>query len=259
MLVVILIIGILTALLLPMVRKAKASAAAAKCMNNLRQLGACYMMYADANQDFAPEGIGGGGDGFDMERLPAVRSAGDFIARPSSHNVYNSGYPSAAGGPFVSTGLIQGKMLKIFNCPSEIHGSSFEFNTSANPAPGTPGATSRTSYAVRPMNIFWGPLTPDTFTVTDAPTLVRQKNFALMAELPQFMPYNHGTDADPILHALYGDGSVRAVHANSFREEMNRYRSVPPRVGFGATKYSADACYQEDPNARTIWWVIDHN
>jgi hypothetical protein len=90
------------------------------------------------------------------------------------------------------------------------------------------------------------------------PTLVRQKNFALMAELPQLQPYNHGS-AEPFFHALYGDGAVRVVYARSFREEMERYLSVGENKIPGYSKPSADAVYQEDPNARSIWWVIDHN
>jgi prepilin-type N-terminal cleavage/methylation domain-containing protein/prepilin-type processing-associated H-X9-DG protein len=54
LLVVIAIIAILAALLLPALAKAKASALSASCLNNLKQLQAGYLMYADDNHDLQP-------------------------------------------------------------------------------------------------------------------------------------------------------------------------------------------------------------
>ena len=51
LLVVIAIIGILAALLLPALNRAKLKATQAPCINNQRQLSLAYVMYADDNGD----------------------------------------------------------------------------------------------------------------------------------------------------------------------------------------------------------------
>lgn len=54
LLVVIAIIGILAAMLLPTLGKAKAQATKISCVNNLRQLGLAARMYLDENQEYYP-------------------------------------------------------------------------------------------------------------------------------------------------------------------------------------------------------------
>lgn len=54
LLVVIAIIAILAAMLLPALSKAKGKAQRMKCLNNLKQLQLCWMMYPDENNDFCP-------------------------------------------------------------------------------------------------------------------------------------------------------------------------------------------------------------
>jgi prepilin-type N-terminal cleavage/methylation domain-containing protein len=54
LLVVIAIVSILAALLLPALAASKNKARAAQCVNNLRQWGLAYRMYADDNADFLP-------------------------------------------------------------------------------------------------------------------------------------------------------------------------------------------------------------
>jgi prepilin-type N-terminal cleavage/methylation domain-containing protein len=54
LLMVIAIIAILASLLLPTLAKAKAAGKKATCINNLHQMGAALMMYAQDNQDFIP-------------------------------------------------------------------------------------------------------------------------------------------------------------------------------------------------------------
>ncbi len=54
LLVVIAIIGILSALLLPAIGKAKVKAQTVSCLNNLKQLQTCWLMYVNDYNDFVP-------------------------------------------------------------------------------------------------------------------------------------------------------------------------------------------------------------
>jgi len=56
LLVVISIIGILAALLLPVLARAREAARKASCQNNLKQMGLVFIMYANENSDLMPPG-----------------------------------------------------------------------------------------------------------------------------------------------------------------------------------------------------------
>lgn len=57
LLTVIAIIGVLAGILIPIVSKARASADAARCISNLRQVGAANIAYANDNRDRLPGGL----------------------------------------------------------------------------------------------------------------------------------------------------------------------------------------------------------
>src|SRR5580698_6309958 len=54
LLVVIAVIAILAAILLPVLDKARQRSQTADCLNNMKQLQACYRMYVDDNNDYLP-------------------------------------------------------------------------------------------------------------------------------------------------------------------------------------------------------------
>ena len=57
LLMVIAVIAILAGLLLPALSKAKAKATGGSCLNNLKQLEACWQMYVDDHNDFVPPNL----------------------------------------------------------------------------------------------------------------------------------------------------------------------------------------------------------
>src|SRR4029078_9323998 len=116
------------------------------------------------------------------------------------------------------SGYIKPGGARIFYCPSESHGKEFKYDTPQNPWPERNGKLeegkdtfdTRISYAVRPvMGSDWG---HDTLHLTvaypDMPQLDRLRSKAIMAELPQCPPANHGSGASTFVNVLYGDGAV---------------------------------------------------
>ncbi len=117
LLVVIVVIGILAALLLPLLSKAKIKANDTTCFSNLRQLGVAARLYAGDNNGVLPQ----------VEPFP---SAPDF---PRMH------FPriSAALGPFAGKNDTNASSA-IFKCPRdndyffEVEGSSYRWNPRLN-------------------------------------------------------------------------------------------------------------------------------
>ena len=93
LLVVVAIISILAALLLPALKAARESAYSAKCLSNLKQVGAAALMYADDNEGKSPEC---GGD------------AGQIVV---------NGYPWCKWLDGVFTYV--GNKIEVMECPSQ--------------------------------------------------------------------------------------------------------------------------------------------
>lgn len=118
MLVVIAIIGILAALLLPVISRVKARAQNTACISQLRQLGIAARLYADDNNSKLPF----------AERLPSQPMWPGHVL-PRISDVLGP----VAGGPAAPNGV-----KVIFRCPRdregyfEVEGSSYMWNSSAN-------------------------------------------------------------------------------------------------------------------------------
>ena len=103
LLVVIAIIAILAAMLLPALSRAKQKALGASCMNNLKELTLCAVLYAGDNQDkIVPNG--------DVTLGDSGWVAGDVSSMPGATNVQN--LQQALLFPYNTS-------ISIYRCPSD--------------------------------------------------------------------------------------------------------------------------------------------
>ena len=114
LLVVIAIIGILAALLLPALARAKARGAAAVCLNNTRQLHVAWSLYADEHNERLVYNLGGSSG---PKRLAAATNANwvnNTLTWDLSPDNTNTATITEAG-----LGAYANKSVAIYRCPSD--------------------------------------------------------------------------------------------------------------------------------------------
>jgi type II secretory pathway pseudopilin PulG len=244
MLVVVGIIVLLMSVILPAVLRARKQGRLAVCVSNMRQIGEFYLLYAERNDDYIPLGT----SRFKDPNHPGVTPytpikplTGLPWPWPGYHTRNNQylwveGSPSAAMGPFLLGKLINSDNAKILYCPAEqITFFRWEYNrVFYEPAVRGENVSIRTGYAVRPVKRLW---THDHTNRTVEypplmPRLMRNDRITLVAEHPQFQPYNHGSESDPLFNALFGDGSVRTIGGKLFRPSYHQYELIDKVTGY---------------------------
>jgi prepilin-type N-terminal cleavage/methylation domain-containing protein/prepilin-type processing-associated H-X9-DG protein len=118
LLVVIAIIGILAAMLLPALNKARAKAKTALCISNLKQIGVAIGMYADDYSDRLPLGYDSAGAGSDWSL---------YIQPYLAKTAVNYGSTTAGG-------VVNGGVSKTLICPASIPGPLVKLTYTAHRA-----------------------------------------------------------------------------------------------------------------------------
>ena len=116
LLVVIAIIAILAGMLLPALGSTKETANNISCLNNLRQMGSYFMMYADSNDDNCPLAYGGGSLALSKSWATALYESGIM---PGKFCRYTN---KAAPSGFAADGTTNTNFLacpKLFSLPTE--------------------------------------------------------------------------------------------------------------------------------------------
>jgi prepilin-type N-terminal cleavage/methylation domain-containing protein len=224
-LVVLGILALLMGVLLPVLIKARRASQATACGNNLRQIGVMLLMYSDANDDLLPMGITAIPESGQNPLSPSAT-----WRAPSIWTCYLTilGSPTGNLGPLLSTGAVAGESGKILYCPADADSVlTWDAWRDRFPPRGRPpalDASIRISYFARPVNVwFKHTLLPRPAVQVIWPSVMLRYN-DLRARSIFSERNSHGSEADPRMNVLYGDGAVKLV-------TMKRADRTPPNDG----------------------------
>ncbi|AHF91439.1 N-terminal cleavage protein [Opitutaceae bacterium TAV5] len=126
LLTVIAIIGILAAIIIPVVGKVRQSAKAATCTSNLRQIGVAFTLYRNDNKGMAPPPLDSFNNNFENRTVwgyGQIRSVG--LGRLQYEGYLNHGRTGVA--------LLGDVKSKIFHCPSRDAGGGWAYDQTTHP------------------------------------------------------------------------------------------------------------------------------
>jgi len=202
------IIGVLVALLVPTVGRARESARRAACLSNLRQVHQTFQLFADENDGLVPIGY---------------RSVAGKPTKQFNSMIYSgTAKKFCLFGTLYQAGLI--KRPEVFFCPSNLDPQS-SFNTDVNPWPPAavdPAVNCWAGYGGRPDNLL-----PDDVLKTDPHKMARLSDFhakAILADLtalPARVDLRHRDG----VNVLCGDGSAAWVARAGFDKPLQKCTS----------------------------------
>jgi prepilin-type N-terminal cleavage/methylation domain-containing protein len=241
LLVVIGIIAVLIGILMPALSKAREQAKRTQCLSNMRQIHIAYVLYAQANHDYAPVGFGGN--------------------KQYNYLIYDKfSQKYILHGLLYQTGLI--KNAQVFWCPAQDF-PDFAFNTPTNPWPptnGGSGLSTRTNYGTRPVADWTNGDPP-----RPMPRLTKLKSLAIFSDLCS-LPYLVNNGHKDGVNVLYGHGGAIWIPRKIFQADMNAMANPAnvndPTWAFQPTL--GDQYFMKQQNAGDIpaiggvWWDFDH-
>ncbi len=192
LLVVIVIVALLAGLAFPVFGKVRESGLRAACLSNLRQLHAAIGVYAADHENEAPLGYRGGRKQWNT----MVHSAPDDY--PMLGRLWQEGYL---------------KDPRVFYCPSE-KAPAQAYNTTVNPWPPLPGATTQGGYACNPL-VDWSSVP------LRLPRLGELAGLPMLADgcgLPDRVDTRHRDG----VNVLYANGSAHWVRRAVFDDALKR-------------------------------------
>jgi prepilin-type N-terminal cleavage/methylation domain-containing protein len=218
-LVVVAIVGVLVALLLPTLSRARELANRARCMANLREVHRTLVVYATDNRGVVPVGYRAG------------------------RKQWNSMVFSATSKKFCLFGtLYEARLMpepRVFFCPSDDDPRS-QFASETNPwPPGDPSKQVFCGYGFRPDHQLVDELhkTAGAF----APMLRSFENKAILADLtatPDRIDLRHRQG----VNVIYNDGAAAWVHRSRFETPLQACPAIDPSA---------------NPHQDAIWQLLD--